>query len=176
MGMGTITKKTLPVLLIFFALTGTDGSAEQVDERKQLMERKDQLQGRIEELEREQGFLLFQKEMYVSDSKYLVLDFSSRRGDIKYRNRVLKTFHFSSPVSPAGRAAPPPGVLVLTKKTETPNGKRVLLFGDSFIIQVKRSAKAVREDTELPRIFLARKDMASLFYVVEEGSLAYIIR
>ncbi len=60
-----------------------------------LVEQQKQLSAKIDTLTQEQDYLLFQKTMYASDSKYLVINITARTGQLKYKNRVLRDFHFT---------------------------------------------------------------------------------
>ena len=62
------------------------GYGQEGKDRVQLLERERQVRARIELLKREQEFLLFQKELFAADSKYLVLDLRAGTGLLKYRN------------------------------------------------------------------------------------------
>ncbi len=162
------------MILLSSVLHGVASHAQEADERQQLTESRDRLQARIETLEREQDFLLFQKQMYVSDSKYLLLDLSAGKGELKYRNRILKNFTFT-PVPPSSRR-PPPGALVMTAKRGM-NGKRqALLFGSKLILQAGQKDGSGQGERGTPRLSLSRRAMAPLFYALDKGSLAYIVR
>ena len=153
---------------------GADGSNAGVDERTALLEQRKMLSGQLARLKREQDFLLFQKVMYVSDSKYLLLNVRKKTGQLKYKNRVLKDFRFT-PAQEITRAAFKPGKLVLTKKVEGKRDRNVLIFGNTLVIQWKRDVVPQREKG-IPVFSLKRKEMLSVFFALEEGSTAYILR
>jgi hypothetical protein len=164
----------IALLLLSPLLMGADGGSEGPDERTALQGRHKTLNRRLAALQREEDFLLFQKAMYVSDSKYLVLRAREKTGQLMYKNRVLKDLHFrSSQKISAGTLKP--GKLVLTKKVEGKNDRNVLIFEDALIIQWKRDVVPQREK-KIPVLSLKKKEMLSVFYALEVGSLAYIIR
>ena len=163
-------------VLLFLAaslfLMGADNGEQGTDEHAKLMEQQKQLNARIETLKQEQDYLLFQKTMYASDSKYLVLNITARTGQLKYKNRILKDFHFTSAghVSKLKR-----GAVTLTKKIEGTKGRRSLVFGRSLVLLGKRGTAAPLE-AGIPRIYLSKKDFLSIFYSVENGAKSYLIR
>lgn len=163
-------------MILFLAaslfLMGADNGERGTDEKAKLLEQQKQLNARIETLKREQDYLLFQKTMYASDSKYVVVNITARTGQLKYKNRILKDFHFAS----AGRIGKlKRGAVTLTKKIEGTKGRRSLVFGRSLVLLGKRGTAAPLE-AGIPRIYLSKKDFLSIFYSVEKGSLLYIIR
>ena len=83
----------LPFLFLFFS--GMDGNAQETDERSQLEKQQKDLSAKVELLKREQDLLLFRKEFYRSDSKYLILNIPARTGELRYKNRLLKSFSFT---------------------------------------------------------------------------------
>src|SRR5512135_3234238 len=93
-------------LLLFFSvfLMGADNGGQSGEERGKLLEQQKQLSARVKSLKREQDYLLFQSTMYASDSKYLVINISRKSGQLKYKNRILKDFHFER-VSATGRVS-----------------------------------------------------------------------
>jgi hypothetical protein len=61
----------------------------------------------------------------------------------------------------------------LTKKSEGTNGRFSLAFGPAFMLRTKSAAAAgrgVRQIIVLPR------EMRSIFFALEEGSIAYILQ
>ena len=153
-------------------LMGADNGGQGPDDRAKLLEQQKQLNTRIEALKLEQDYLLFQKVMYASDSKYLVINITARTGQLKYKNRVLKDFHFTA----AGRLrALNQGALTLTKKIEEPRARRLLLFGSSLVLQGK-GVPAVQLKKGTPRFTLSKKDFRPVFYAVETGAKAYVLR
>ncbi len=172
--MTEFLKKTCPVVLAVLLLAPLQGRPQEPGEQALLEEQQKQLQKKRDTLKQEQDFLQFQKEFHVSDSKYLLLDFVRKAGQLKYKNRVLKSFKFT-PAFKVPAHAIQPGAVTLTRKIQTSGGWRSLTFGASLVIQMKSKA-ARREDRRVPRLTISRSDMASLFYALEEGSLAYVVR
>jgi hypothetical protein len=162
----------LLVLLLF--IVGMDGNGQEQDERDDLLEQQKVLKEKIDTLRREQDFLLFEKEIYITDSKYLIINLGAKKGQLKYKNRVLKDFRFAASANLA-KDALKPGTLTLTKKREDPSQRHVLLFGKSLVIQWKRPARSPYP-ANIPRLSLSKKDLQSIFYAVEEGAKAYIVR
>jgi hypothetical protein len=160
-------------LLFALTLTGAVGAAQGSDEREKLLERQKKLSAGIETLKREQDYLLFQKTMYASDSKYLIINITAKTGQLKYKNRVLKDFHFTLVSGRAGRLAP--GAIMLTKKIEGPKERNALIFGKSLILQGKHAPKTPLE-AGIPHFSLSKKDSLSVFYAIEVGAKAYVIR
>jgi hypothetical protein len=163
-------------VLLFLAaslfLMGADNGEQGTDERAKLLEQQKQLNARIETLKQEQDYLLFQKTMYASDSKYLVINIAARTGQLKYKNRILKDFHFAS----AGRVGMlKQGMVTLTKKIEGTKGRHSLVFGRSLVLLGKRGPAAPLK-AGIPRIYLSKKDFLSIFYSVENGAMLYLIR
>lgn len=160
------------MLVASLFLMGMDNGDEGPDGRARLVERQKQLNARIETLKQEQDYLLFQKAMYASDSKYLVINIAARTGQLKYKNRILKDFHFTS----AGHDNMlKPGAITLTQKIEGTKGRRSLIFGSSLVLFDKR-ASVTRLKAGVPRIYLSKKDFLSVFYSIENGAMSYLIR
>lgn len=159
------------LLLASLFLMGADNGVRGTDDRAKLLEQQKQLNTKIERLKREQDYLLFQKMMYVSDSKYLVVNIRARTGQLMYKNRILKDFHFTS----AGHVRRlKQGALTLTRKIEKPKKRNLLIFGTSLVLQGKR-IPAIRLQAGIPRFSLSKKDFLSVFYAVEAGAKAYLI-
>ena len=167
-----LNKHSMTLLLVAsLFLLGADNGEQGTDEQGNLLEQQKQLNARIETLKLEQDYLLFQKTMYASDSKYLVINAKARTGQLKYKNRILKDFHFTS----AGKVGMlKQGALTLTKKTEEPKKGKLLIFGTSLALQVKR-VPAAQLPAGLPRFLLSKKDFLSIFYAVEVGAKAYLL-
>lgn len=159
----------LIVLSVF--LLGLQGQSPDDIERQRLVEEEAKLSVRIASLNHEQEFLLMQKAFYTSDSKYILLDLPSRTGMLKYRNRVLGTFAFSTTAGrrPVTRNA----ILKMTAKTDGKERTRRLLFGDALLIQSKRSAPAAGNEKNVPRIVIGSKDFTALYYAVEQGTMLH---
>jgi hypothetical protein len=164
----------IAVLILSPLIMGADGSSEGPDDLAALQNQHKILSRRLATLQQDEDFLLFQKAMYVSDSKYLVLKAREKTGQLMYKNRVLKDLHFSSSQKISASTFKP-GKLVLTKKLEGKNDRNVLIFDNALIIQWKRDVVPQREK-KIPVLSLKKKEMLSVFYALEVGSLAYIIR
>jgi hypothetical protein len=164
-------QRVILLLAASLFLMGADNGEQGTDEQAKLLEQQTQLNARIETLKQEQDYLLFQKTMYASDSKYLVLNIAARTGQLKYKNRILKDFHFTSagPVSMLNR-----GAFTLTKKIEEPKTRNLLIFGTSLVLQGKQ-VPAIQLQAGIPRLSLSRKNLMSLFYALEVGAKAYVM-
>ena len=162
------------ILLSSLFLTGADRGGQAGQERTALRAERRALHERIESLRREQDYLLFQKTMYENDSKYLILDIKKKTGHLKYKNRVLKDFRFQTSKNFPVRSLRP-GMLTLAEKIEGKKDRHALMFEKSLIMRWKRSA-VPREQANIPSLSLARKDLLSVYFAVEQGSLAYIVR
>jgi len=174
MRRGLKNKITCLVLLLLVLVMGADAGGEKQDERTALQERVQTLREKVTSLKREQDFLLFQKEMYAADSKYLVLDIKNMRGKLKYKYRVLRDFRFI-PEMNFNNNALQPGMLILTQKMEGKNNRYVLTFESSLIVQWPHSA-TLQGNVNIPTLLLGEKDIRSVFSAVEEGARAYILR
>jgi hypothetical protein len=166
----TTTAGILLILMSVF-LFGMQGQSPDDIERQRLVEQQAKLSDRIASLNHEQEFLLMQKAFYASDSKYIILDLTLRTGALKYRNRVLRTFIFSTT---AGKHPVPRNtVLKMTAKTDGKERKRMLLFGDALLVQSKRSFNVAEKEKKVPRILLGSKDFAAIYYAVEQGTMLH---
>ncbi len=164
--------KTVCLFLLFtLFLAGATAAEQDGAGREELLERQKELQSRIAALQREQDFLLFQKAMFVSDSKYLLIDVKNKNGQLKYKNRILKDFNFASAVRVGALKQ---GPLTLTEKIEDDRGRHALLFGKSLLLMGKR-APSVRLEAGIPRIFLTKRDFRAIFYALETGAKAYVM-
>jgi len=168
------SKAACLILLFLLLFVGIDGNGQEQNERDDLLEQQMALKEKIDTLRREQDFLLFEKALYDTDSRYLIINLGAKKGQLKYKNRVLKDFRFTASANLAEDTLKP-GTLTLTKKREDPGQKHVLLFGKSLVIQWKRPARSPYA-ANIPRLSLSKKDLQSIFYAVEEGSKAYIVR
>ncbi len=168
------SKAACLLLLLSLFVMGMDGNGQEQDEREELLEQQKALNEKIETLRREQDFLLFEKALYATDSKYLIINLGAKKGQLKYKNRVLKDFRFTASTNLA-KDALKAGELTLTKKKEGPGQRHVLLFGKSLVIQWKRPARPSYA-AHTPRLSLSKRDFQSIFYAVEEGAKAYIVR
>ena len=155
-------------------LMGADNGEQRGDESDALQDQQKNLRAQIETLRLEQDYLLFQKTMYAVDSKYLILNLSAKNGQLWYRNRLLKDFRFTL----SGKFTEDTlkqGMLVLTKKTEGKGGRHTLIFGKTLLIKQVRSRVSVK-DAGINCLFLTTPELASVFFAVEEGALAYLLR
>ena len=160
------------MLVLSLCLAGICGAEGGDAERKKLLEQKKRLDDRIETLQREQDYLLFQKTMYESDSKYLIINLSAKTGQFKYKNRLLKNLHFKLISGHVSRLTP--GALTLTQKIEGPRERNLLVFGQSLVLQGKY-APATRVGSGIPRFSLSKKDFLSIYYAIESGAKAFIL-
>ena len=172
--MRVLLKKLLPVILLMPFLMAADGGDAVRDERASLEAMRSTLRQKISSLKREQDFLLFQKTMYAADSKYLIIDVKHRTAQLKYKNRLLKDMHFTPSKKFPGRGLRQ-GMLVLTKKVEGKKDRDALVFGKSLVVQWKQSIVPPQEKG-LPSITLLKKELLSVYYAVEEGAPAYLLR
>jgi hypothetical protein len=173
--MQTVTMKSKAaclLLLLSLLFMGMDGNGQEQEERDELLQQQNALKEKIETLRREQDFLLFERTLYAMDSKYLIINLSTKKGQLKYKNRVLKDFRFTTTANLAGSVLKP-GTVTLTKKREDPHQRHVMLFGTSLVIQWKPPATY---STNIPRLSLSKRDFQSIFYAIEEGAKAYIMR
>ena len=170
--MKSKTACLLILLSLFFA--GIEVNGQEEEERDLLLEQQRALAKKIETLRREQDFLLFEKALYATDSKYLIINLRTKKGQLKYQNRVLKDFRFTASANLANGALKT-GALTLTRKKEDPGQKHVLLFGRSLVIQWQRPARSPYA-ANAPRLSLTQGDLQSIFYAVEEGTRAYVVR
>lgn len=162
------------MVLCSLVLMGADGGDRARVERAELEAKTSSLQKKVALLKREEDFLLFQKAMYNTDSKYLIINIAKRTAQLKYKNRVLQDFRFKEAKKNHGREFPK-GMLVLTKKEEGKNDQHALVFGTALVMQWQRDAVPTRE-AGIPVMSLPKKEMLSVYYAVEEGALAYVIR
>jgi hypothetical protein len=174
-GVRRINNSKIKYLLFMISvlLLGTNAGGQEQDDRAALQERHQALRKKVVMLKREQDFLLFQKEMYASDSKYLVLNLAEKSGQLKYKNRVLKGFRFISAKNFDGHALEP-GALILTNKTKGKSNRFALIFGSALIVQWTRTT-FLREGATIPTLLLREQDILSVFSAVEEGARAYIV-
>ena len=127
---------------------GADRGGPDNRERAALKAERRALHARIEDLKREQDYLLFQKTMYENDSKYLVLDTRKKTGHLKYKNRVLKDFRFQTSKNFPVRSLRP-GMLTLTEKIEGKKDRHALVFGKTFVVRWKRHLSRASRRTSL---------------------------
>ncbi len=163
------------ILLLSLFLMGAANAAENGEDRGTLLEQQKQLSVRIKTLKREQDYLVFQRAMFLSDSKYLILNISKKTGQLKYKNRVLKDFHFKR-VSVSDRAHRlTRGALTLTQKIEGARQRKLLVFDKALVLQ-GAFAPATKLDAGIPRFSLSKKDFRSVYFAVEQGAKLYILR
>src|SRR3989337_2149287 len=115
---------------LFLLSSGMDGNAQETDERRQLEKQKKELSAKVESLKREQDLLLFRKEFYSADSKYLILNIPAGKGELRYKNRLLKSFSFALS-SKARLHAIPVGAAAVTRKVEGRGKRYEIIFGRS---------------------------------------------
>jgi hypothetical protein len=151
---------------------GMDGIGTSGAENDGLAARQRELQARVETLRSEQDLLLFQKQFSTMDSRYLVLDLARGRGQLKYRSRVFLDFTFK-PLPKGVVRTVPRGVGVLTKKIEGSDGRFALVFGPTFALRTKSATAPSRG---VAQIIVPPREMRSLFFALEAGSIAYILR
>jgi hypothetical protein len=167
--------KTVIVLLVLsLFLTGADNGEQNKDRSDALRDRQEKLLDRIRTLQAEQDFLLFQKAMYSADSKYLVLNLTERTGQLRYKNRILKDFQFLPTKDHPARKFRT-GMLALTKKREGKNARHGLVFGKALVFE-RKGAAIPPDEADIPALFLTRKDMQSIFFALETGARAYLVR
>ena len=165
-------KITCLVIMLSVLLMGAVETGPGQDDEAALRKQQAALQVRIESLRKEQDFLLFQKAMYRSDSKYLVINITSRTGQLRYKNRLLKEFKFRlSKVFRSGSSRS--GAVVLTNKVENKKGRSALVFGESFLMHW-RGAAVPPKAPDVAVMSLNKKDLASIFYALEQGAMAYL--
>ena len=160
------------LLLLSVFLLGMDGIGTGDGGQDSLAARQRELQARIETLRSEQELLLFQKQFSTMDSKYLVLDPVRGRGQLKYRTRVFLDFTFK-PLSKRAVRTVPRGARALTKKIEGADGRFALVFGPTFVLRTESASAPGRG---VPQLIVSPREMRSIFFALEEGSIAYILR
>jgi hypothetical protein len=165
-------KSVLAIVLLSFLLMGMDGAPRANDDQQQLEEKLVQLAARIDALKEEQDFLLFQRSIAGSDSKYLLLDLSAGTGTLKYRNRILRTFGFN--ISSPGHRQIRKGRHVLASKSDGSSKHRELVIDDAFVIHGKAYSGRSSGGKGMPSLVIGQKDLAALFFVVDKGTLLFI--
>jgi hypothetical protein len=163
----------LLMLVFSLFLMGADNVEQDGEERGKLLEQQKQLSVRIKKLKREQDYLVFQRAMYASDSKYLIINISKKTGQLKYKNRVLKDFSLKRVSGRFSRLTR--GALTLTQKIEGDRQRKLLVFEKSLVLQGKNAPK-VELEAGIPRVSLSKKDFRSVYYALEAGAKAYILR
>jgi hypothetical protein len=161
------------ILVLSLFLMGADNGDRNRDERVRLLEQQKQLSVRITRLKREQDYLVFQRTMYTSDSKYIIINVPAKTGRLKYKNRVLKDFHFKLVSGRVSRLTR--GAQTLTKKIEGGRGRNLLVFEKSLVLQGVH-APATKFKSGIPRFSLSKRDFRSVYYAIEPGAKAYILR
>ena len=159
------------ILVAVILLTGFSIGTDSDEERASLLQQEKDLKVRIEALKQDQEYLRFQKAMQTLDSKYLLLDVKGGIGQLRYKNRILKQFSFTAG-KPAVRQE---GIIAVTERAEGIKGRHAISFGQSLILRGKRPPSA-KLDPAIPRLSLAQKDFLSVYYALEQGSQAYILR
>lgn len=172
----TAACRTGLAFLFLTALVAATGRAQDTEEYAALAGNEQRLRAKIEHLKQQQRFLQFEKSLYASDSKYVVMDVSAGKGTLNYRNRILKSFEFSLKPSSRGRV-PKQGPLLLSGKKEGKPRERQLVFGDQVVVlRSSKSGAAAGKRWQTPEAIIGTKDFASLFYALEKGSYLYILR
>ena len=160
------------MLVLSLCLAGICGAEQRDVEQKKLVEQKKQLYARVETLKQEQDYLVFQKMMSDSDSKYLIINFAARNMQLKYKDRVLKDVPFKRVLGRVSRLSH--GALMLTQKIEGPKERNLLVFGQALVLQGKNAPSTLLEKG-IPRVFLSRKNFLSVYYAIESGAKAFIL-
>ncbi len=170
------------VVLALAVLCGqASAGAEMTDpageERQSLILREHKLRERIDELRFEEDLLIKQKALLASDSKYVLLDLKKRKGTLKYRNRILRTFDFDT--RKAGGKRMKPGIYTVSEKTDGSSKKRQLLFSNPPLVIARKPKTSVPTDKPgkgSPLVLLKTKDMDALFFVLEPGSQVLLLK
>ena len=171
---GTVRFLISAFAVIAFIIFCTPAPGQEDEERAALEQRVHDLSKRVDLLRSRQDYLVFQRAMASSDSKYVVIDPATQTGHLKYKTRVLKDFSFKLSAQ-ASMTGLKPGLLTLTKKTEDARKRNALIFGDSLVVRWKWSF-VPKEDAALPALVASKRDLLSLYYALEEGSLLYVVR
>ncbi len=160
------------MLVLSLFLMGADNGDQNGEERGKLLEQQKQLSVRIEKLKQEQDYLVFQNAMYASDSKYFIVNISTKTGQLKYKNRVLKDISLMLVSGRVRRLKS--GALTLTQKIEGPKRRNLMVFGEALVLQGKLAPEA-RLDAGIPRYSMSKRDFKSLYAALESGAKAYVI-
>jgi hypothetical protein len=173
MSLASIAASMVMVWGIVLGALAHDAMALDTDEFSAVQNRLQELQEKKNSLIRERDLLLFLKAMTASDSKYLLLNMTTRTGTLKYRNRVLRTISLRGELSSS--SLPAAGMHRLTEKADGSARKRMLVFDRGMILKSSgKSGPGVSEkDVSLFRI--GSKDMTALYYALEKDSAAYIL-
>jgi hypothetical protein len=158
----------LPVLILL-CVWGAASAGQEKEERRTLLKQQKLLSSRIIELRKEQDFLLFQKTLYTSDSKYLIINLSKGTGQLRYKNRVLKDFRFSSRNTRRTRQ----GMVTLSTKIGTAKEPKQLVFGITLVLLPKGSPSP---GDKTPALFLGKRDFRAVFFALENAARAYLLR
>jgi hypothetical protein len=171
--MNIFFKAISGALLIVLFFFGPEVFGQARDERTVLVNQAKAERKKAAALKREQDFLVFQKEMYAADSKYLVLNMKDGSGQLRYKNRVLKEFQFAA-AGKLRKNTVPFGMLSVTKKMTGKDNRYALIFGVGLIIRLAESER-LREEAAIPALMITKDDMLSLLSALEEGGRAYIL-
>jgi len=167
-------RAVLLCLLVTLAAAGS-GPAQESEEYAALAGKEQRLRAQLEHLREQQQYLLFEKALHASDSKYVLLNIRSGKGTLNYRNRILKSFSFV--LKPSSRSPKPrSGPLLLSGKKEGRPRQRQLVFGNQVL--VLRSAKSgaiAGMSSRSHQVSIGTKDLAAIFYALDNGSYLYII-
>ena len=164
----SLKQRSLAALLVLLLLSLNVSAEESVAVAVDPAERCRALSARLDTLKAEQDFLRFQKVVYETDSKYLVLDLASGKGMMMYRNRVLRTFAMERMGTKA--RVPERGIIRMTGKIDGSSKKRALIFGNGLTFYGRKANVGLKQAA----YGLGTKDLAALFYALEIGANAYM--
>lgn len=171
--MNRIKLITISAVLVHLFL-GTYASGQETAEQQALEQQHRSLSRKVAALKQEQDFLLFQKAMYESESRYLVLSVGKGSGRLMYKNRVLKDFSFTP--AKKHRAGLRQGALTLSKKTADKDDQPLaMIFGKKLIFK-EESTPITERMAKIPAFALDEKDLLSVYFALEPGAQAYILR
>lgn len=156
----------------------TAGHGQAGGEEQQLLRREREVLARVKMLKREQNILLAQKALAAADSKYLVLDLRGGKGQLKYRNRILRSFEFPGIARSASGASlsGSGGTVTLAGKIDGASRKRQLIFNDQLMV-IRSKHMNVPKGNRKPAIHveIPTKDLNAIFFALELGSVAIIL-
>jgi hypothetical protein len=170
------TRSKIAALTAVSLMLCTAGHGQAGGEEQQLLRREREVLARVEMLKREQSILLAQKALAAADSKYLVLDLRGGKGQLKYRNRILRSFEFPGIARSASGAALSGGTVTLAGKIDGASRKRQLIFNDQLMI-IRSKYMNVPKGNRKPAIHveIPTKDLNAIFFALELGSVAIIL-
>ncbi len=122
-----LSKPLLWLLLIALTASGCN-SERRAEELERLRQERQALLSRLETLKDEHKFLMFEKEIYATDRRYLVLDTRSGAGSLRISGRVLREFSMvmngcfvpeaTSPESASSHILPKGAIKMIAKKKD----------------------------------------------------------